>query len=52
MGTKLIHLKYGVEGEFCGYPGLPERPTSGLLEQSKPETSPEAKMTKLKLSNF
>ena len=53
MGKKMVHLKYGVGGKFYVYLGLPERPTSPLaLEQIKPETSLEAKMTKLKLSYF
>ena len=30
---KRIHLKYGVGGELCGYPGLPEGRTSGSLSK-------------------
>ena len=42
---KWTHLKDGVGGELCGYLGSQKEPV-------KPETSLEAKMTKLKLSYF
>ena len=49
---KLIILKCVVREEFYEYPGPSERWTSGVLEQIKPETCLQAKMTKLKLSCF
>ena len=45
MGNELIHFKHGVGGELCGCLGRQKA-------ELKPETSPEAKMTKLKLPYF
>lgn len=25
IGKNIVYLKYGIEGELCEYPGLPER---------------------------
>lgn len=41
-----------LEGELYGYPGPPERLNKRVLEQIKPKTSLEAKITKLKLFYF
>lgn len=50
-GEKLMCLKYGVGGELCSSPGLPERWTSKwVLDQTR--TISGGKMTKLRLSYF
>lgn len=47
---KLIHLKYGFGGRALQRPWTSRKMDKGVLEQMKPETSLEAKMTNQKLT--